>query len=60
MTLKNATHHEESERGLDQAIRAVMAELAPEEVKNRVIRIALRLRRGRTGVSNAFSRKDDE
>jgi hypothetical protein len=41
MNRKNAPRHDESDRALDRAIRAVMAEPAPEEVKNRVIDVAL-------------------
>ena len=41
MTMKKASLHDESDRALDRAIRAVMAEPAPEEAKNRVIQTAL-------------------
>ncbi len=52
MTMKNESLHDESDRALDRAIRAVMAEPAPEEVKNRVIQTALGFAVGEPSVSH--------
>ncbi len=41
MKRSNEPLRDESDRALDRAIRAVMAQPAPEEVKNRVIQTAL-------------------
>jgi hypothetical protein len=41
MNIENEWLHDESDRALDRAIRAVMAEPDPEEVRNRVIQAAL-------------------
>jgi len=58
MNKTNEPLHDESGRALDRAIRAVLSEPAPEEVKNRVIQTALGFAVGEPRVSrNHFREK---
>ncbi len=54
MNIKNHQLRDESELGLDRAIRAAMAEPAPEEVKNRVMNTALGFTVGEPSVFHNY------